>query len=224
MKRSPPIDPILLDDAALREHIRARLAAVPRDALVEDWRIGGASPARRAELRRFFPADPVHAAVLVPLVERPGGLTVLLTQRASHLKNHAGQISFPGGRVEPQDRDVVDAALRESEEEVGLDRRHVSVVGLLPDHLIVTGFRVTPVVAFVSPGFSLRLDPTEVDEAFEVRLASIFDARNHVKRIRRFEDQEIELTDLPLEGRNIWGATAGMLLTFYRLLRDEDGG
>ena len=224
MKLSSPVDPALLDDAALREHIRTRLASVPRDALVEDWRIGGASPARRAELRRFFPADPVHAAVLVPLVERPGGLTVLLTQRATHLKNHAGQISSPGARVAPRYLDVVDAALRESEEEIGLDRRHVSVVGLLPDHLIATGFRVTPVVGFVSPGFALRLDPTEVDEAFEVRLASIFDARNHVKRIRRFEDQEIELTDLPLEGRNIWGATAGMLLTFYQLLRGEDGG
>ncbi len=216
-------DPSLLDDLALRAHIRARLAMVPRDAAIEDWRIGGASPERRAALRRFFPTDPVHAAVLVPLVERPAGLTVLLTQRASHLKNHAGQISFPGGRVEPGDLDVEHAALRESEEEIGLDRRFVSIVGLLPDHLIVSGFRVTPVVGFVAPGFELALDPTEVDEAFEVPLASIFDPRNHVKRIRRFEDQEIELTDLPCEGRNIWGATAGMLLTFYRLLRGEDG-
>lgn len=219
-----PIDPVALDGTALRELIRARLAAVPRDAAVEDWRLGGASASRRAELRRFFPADPVHAAVLVPLVERPEGLTVLFTQRAGHLKNHAGQISFPGGRIEDGDLDVVDAALRESEEEIGLDRRHVTIAGLLPDHLIVSGFRVTPVVGFVSPGFSLRLDPTEVDEAFEVRLASLFDPRNHVKRMRRFEDQEIELTDLPVDGRNIWGATAGMLLTFYRLLRGEDAG
>ncbi len=218
------IDPVSLDGTALRALIRERLAAAPRDAAIEDWRLGGASAQRRAELRRYFPPDPVHAAVLVPLVERPAGLTVLLTQRAGHLKNHAGQISFPGGRIEHGDLDVVDAALRESEEEIGLQRRHVTVAGLLPDHLIVTGFRVTPVVGFVAPGFSLRLDPTEVEDAFEVPLASVLDSRNHVRRMRRFEDQEIELTDLPLEGRNIWGATAGMLLTFYRLLRGEDGG
>lgn len=216
------IEPAALAPQQLRELIRARLDGAPRDTTVEDWRIGAATPARRAELRRFFPADPVHAAVLVPLIERPAGLTVLLTQRAGHLKKHPGQISFPGGRIEPHDADVVQAALRESEEEIGLPRRHVSVVGLLPDHLIVTGFRVTPVVGFVAPGFELKLDPTEVDDAFEVPLAALFDPRNHVRRVRRFEDQEIELTDLPFEGRNIWGATAGMLLTFYRLLRGED--
>ncbi len=222
MPAATPIDPATLDPASLRELIVARLAASPRDAAVDDWRIGAASPQRRTELRRFFPEHPVHAAVLMPLVEHPSGLTVLLTQRAGHLANHPGQISFPGGRVEPQDPDVVHAALRESAEEIGLDRRHVSVAGLLPDHLVVTGFRVTPVVAFVRPGFELRLDPTEVDDAFEVPLAALLDPRNHVRRIRRFEDQEIELTDLPFEGRNIWGATAGMLLTFYRLLRGED--
>lgn len=222
MSAVEPIEPGALDRDALRALIVARLAVAPRDAAIEDWRIGAASPARRAELRRFFPAEPVHAAVLVPLVERPAGLTVLLTQRAGHLKKHPGQISFPGGRVEPGDADVVHAALREAEEEVGLERRHVTIAGLLPDHLIVSGFRVTPVVGFVRPGFELRIDPTEVDNAFEVPLAALFDPRNHVRRIRRFEDQEIELTDLPFEGRNIWGATAGMLLTFYRLLRGED--
>lgn len=216
------VDPAQLDPGALRELICSALAGVPRDAAVEDWRIGVATPERRAQLRRFYPADPVHAAVLMPLVERPHGLNVLLTQRANHLKNHAGQISFPGGRIEPGDADVVAAALRESAEEIGLEGRFVSIAGLLPDHLIITGFRVTPVVGFVAPGFQLRLDPTEVDEAFEVPLAALFDPRNHVKRIRRFEDQEIELTDLPCEGRNIWGATAGMLLSLYRLLRGED--
>ncbi|MCU0758251.1 MAG: CoA pyrophosphatase [Steroidobacteraceae bacterium] len=222
MSAATPIEPGALDPLALRTLIVERLASAPREGVVEDWRIGAATPERRAELRRFFPVDPVHAAVLVPLVERPDGLTVLLTQRAGHLKKHPGQISFPGGRVETDDPDVVHAALRETEEEVGLDRAHVTIAGLLPDHLIVTGFRVTPVVGFVRPGFRLRLDPTEVDDAFEVPLAALFDPRNHVRRIRRFEDQEIELTDLPFEGRNIWGATAGMLLTFYRLLRGED--
>lgn len=222
MPAATPIDPATLDPASLRELIVARLAAAPRDAAVEDWRIGAATSQRRAELRRFFPANPVHAAVLVPLVEHGDGLTVLLTQRASHLANHPGQISFPGGRVEPRDLDVVHAALRESEEEIGLERRHVTIAGLLPDHLLSTGFRVTPVVGFVRPGFRLQLDPTEVDEAFEVPLAALLDSRNHVQRIRRFDDLEIELTDLPFEGRNIWGATAGMLLSFYRLLRGED--
>jgi 8-oxo-dGTP pyrophosphatase MutT (NUDIX family) len=164
----------------------------------------------------------IPAAVLVPLVQRPTGLTVLLTQRSGHLKNHAGQISFPGGRVESSDADAVDAALRESEEEIGLDRRHVEVVGFLPDHMIITGFRVTPVVAFVTPDFTLQLDRTEVDDAFEVPLSFLLDQRNHVRRLRRFEGHEVELTDMPWESRNIWGATAGMLLTFYRLLRGED--
>ena len=98
----------------------------------------------------------------------------------------------------------------------------VSVAGYLPDHLVVTGYRVTPVVGFVTPGFALELDPTEVDDAFEVPLAFLLDGRNHVPRVRRFEGHDVELIDMPYGERNIWGATADMLLTLYRLLRGED--
>lgn len=158
------------------------------------------------------------AAVLVPLVERPEGLTVLLTQRATHLKNHAGQISFPGGRTEPQDASPLATALRETEEEIGLARELVTVAGYLPDHLIVSGYRVTPVVGFVRADFALALDETEVQSTFEVPLAHVFDPANHVRRKRAFGELEVELIDIPFGSRNIWGATAGMLLTFYRMM------
>jgi 8-oxo-dGTP pyrophosphatase MutT (NUDIX family) len=176
----------------------------------------------RPELRQVFTAKPVPAAVLVPIVDHPAGLTVLLTQRASHLKNHAGQISFPGGRVEAGDADAAEAALREAQEEIGLGRERVEVVGYLPDHIIISGYVATPVVGLVRPGFELSLDRTEVDEAFEVPLNFLLDPRNHVPRTRRYANVEYQLTEMPWGERNIWGATAGMLLTLYRVLRGED--
>jgi 8-oxo-dGTP pyrophosphatase MutT (NUDIX family) len=188
---------------------------------IEEWRLSGLPAAQSLRLRTLFPANPVPAAVLVPIVERPGGATVLLTQRATHLKNHAGQISFPGGRMEPSDPTPLATALRETEEEIGLAPGLVRVAGYLPDHLIVSGYRVTPVVGFVAPGFRLALDETEVQETFEVPLAHVFDPANHVPRTRVFGDVEVELIDIPYGSRNIWGATAGMLLTFYRLLVRE---
>jgi 8-oxo-dGTP pyrophosphatase MutT (NUDIX family) len=201
---------------------RARIAASLRDSVpihdIEQWRLAGLSAEQSRRLREYFPLDPVPAAVLVPIVDRPEGLTVLLTQRATHLKNHAGQISFPGGRMESQDATPVDAALRETEEEIGLERERVTVVGFLPDHLIVSGYRVTPVVGFVRPPFELRLDATEVQETFEVPLAHVFDARHHVPRKRRFGDTDYELLDIPYGPRNIWGATAAILLTFHHLV------
>jgi 8-oxo-dGTP pyrophosphatase MutT (NUDIX family) len=160
--------------------------------------------------------------VLLPIVDRGDALTVLLTERASDLRHHAGQISFPGGRIESGDADAIDAALREADEEIGLPRTHVEVVGLLPDHLIVTGFRVTPVVSIVRPGYSLALDRSEVADVFEVPLPFFLDPANHVRRRRRFEQHEVELTDMPYGSRNIWGATASMLMTLYRVLRGED--
>jgi 8-oxo-dGTP pyrophosphatase MutT (NUDIX family) len=148
---------------------------------------------------------------------------VLLTERASDLRHHAGQISFPGGRIEPEDASVVEAALREAYEEIGLARERVDIIGFLPDHFIVSGFRVTPVVGFVAADYALQLDRREVADAFEVPLPFLLDPANHVRRRRRFENHEVELTDLPWGERNIWGATAGMLLTLYRVLRGEDG-
>jgi 8-oxo-dGTP pyrophosphatase MutT (NUDIX family) len=177
------------------------------------------APAELEALRDLLPSELSRAAVLVPIVEREAGLTVLLTQRATHLKHHAGQISFPGGRIEQGDAGPWEAALRESEEEIGLPREHVRLAGYLGDHFVITGFVVTPVVGFVRPGFELRLDVTEVEEAFEVPLAFLLDPANHVPRERHFAGRTFKGYDIPYQGRNIWGATAVMLLSLYRLVR-----
>jgi len=169
-------------------------------------------------MRKMFPAEPARAAVLVPLVERPAGLQVLLTQRASHLKNHPGQISFPGGRIESADAGPWEAALRETQEEIGLEPQFVTRAGYLQDHLVISGFRVTPAVGFVQPGFRLRLDETEVENVFEVPLEFVLDQRNHLPRDRSIAGHTIVTHEIPYEGRQIWGATASMLITFARLL------
>jgi 8-oxo-dGTP pyrophosphatase MutT (NUDIX family) len=186
-----------------------------------DWRLLGVDTERSRRLQQHFPSNPVPAAVLVPLVDHPQGLTILLTQRATHLANHSGQISFPGGRLEPTDPDVASAALREAQEEIGLDPVHVRVFGYLPDHIVISGFRVTPVLALVTPPFSLDLNPAEVAGVFEVPVSHVFDSRNHQARMRRVGDEELLLYDIPWEGQTIWGATAGMLLTFMRMLERE---
>jgi 8-oxo-dGTP pyrophosphatase MutT (NUDIX family) len=171
-------------------------------------------------LRKMFPAEPARAAVLVPLVERPTGLQVLLTQRASHLKNHPGQISFPGGRIETADAGPWEAALRETREEIGLEPQFVTRAGYLQDHLVISGFRVTPAVGFVQPGFNLHLDETEVENVFEVPLEFVLDLRNHLPRDRSIVGHTVITHEIPYEGRQIWGATASMLITFARLLRE----
>jgi 8-oxo-dGTP pyrophosphatase MutT (NUDIX family) len=205
----------------LKARILRRFAgSLPRHELA-DWRLLGVDSELSRRLHQYFPSDPVPAAVLVPLVDHPQGLTILLTQRATHLANHSGQISFPGGRVEPTDPDVASAALREAQEEIGLDPAHVRVFGYLPDHIVISGFRVTPVLALVTPPFSLDLNPAEVAGVFEVPASHVFDTRNHQARLRRVGDEELMLYDIPWEGRNIWGATAGMLLTFMRMLEPE---
>lgn len=171
-------------------------------------------------LRKLFPAEPARAAVLVPLVERPAGLHVLLTQRASHLKHHPGQVSFPGGRIEPADAGPWEAALREAQEEIGLEPNYVTRAGYLQDQLVISGFRVTPAVGFVQPGFNLRLDETEVECAFEVPLEFLLDVRNHLPRDRSVAGHKVVTHEIPYEGRQIWGATASMLISFARMLRE----
>ena len=161
------------------------------------------------------------AAVLVPLVERASGWTVLLTQRSATLKDHAGQISFPGGRIEPGDADAWQAALREAHEEIGLSSSFVEFAGYLPDHWVGTGFRVTPAVAFINPAFELRIATEEVHDVFEVPLDYILDEANHKSRRMQLGDITVEVYDIPYAGRVIWGATAGMLLTFRLMLQER---
>ena len=161
--------------------------------------------------------------MLVPIVDRPGGLTVLLTERAAELRRHPGQISFPGGHLEPADQDPVAAALRETEEEIGLPRAQVEVLGFLNDQLMLTGYRVTPVVGLVRPPFTLVLDPREVASTFELPLAVVLDPHHHQRRTRTLGGREIELIELAHGPHRIWGATAGMLIDLYQLLTDTAG-
>lgn len=174
---------------------------------------------------REWPSAPeslIPAAVLVPVVERDSGLTVLLTRRTAHLRDHAGQISFPGGRREDGDASAVATALREAQEEVGLDPVKVEVLGVLPEYRTGTGFVVAPVVALVHPPLDLKLDDFEVAEAFETPLSFVIDPANHKRHRGERQGQVREFHAMPWEGYYIWGATAGMLLNLQRFLVAQD--
>lgn len=151
------------------------------------------------------------AAVLFPIIDHPEQPTVLLTRRTAHLRDHAGQISFPGGRVEASDRSPVDTALRETEEEIGLARQHVEVLGFLPEYRTGTGFAVTPVVGRVQPPFTLTPDACEVAEVFEVPLAFLLDPGNHQRHSAEIRGAIRHYYAMPWQSYFIWGATAGMI-------------
>jgi 8-oxo-dGTP pyrophosphatase MutT (NUDIX family) len=174
--------------------------------------------------RRFTDREPTRASVLVPLVQREE-VTVLLTRRADHLTDHPGQISFPGGRAEPQDVDAIATALRETEEEIGLNARHIDVLGSLPQYTTGSGFVVTPVVALIEPPFAVEPDPFEVAEVFEVPLAFLMAPAHHRRHaveaggaMREFFSMPWHNASEPRQRYFIWGATAGMLRNFYRFL------
>jgi len=186
-------------------------AAAFRHALRSDRGLPGMTPPS-TELR--------PAAVLVALVDHAHGMAVLLTQRTAHLSAHAGQIAFPGGSIEEDDPDPVAAALRETEEEVGLARDRVSVVGRLDTYVTGTGFEITPIVGLVAPPLALAIDAFEVAEAFEVPLAFILDRRNYHRIERAVGTGSRSFFALPFEGRNIWGATAGLLVNLAEVLAD----
>lgn len=161
----------------------------------------------------------ISAAVLVPLVVRDAQINILFTKRTEHLHHHPGQISFPGGQVEPGDFSLIDTALRETEEEIGLDRRCVELIGPLPDYLTGTGFCVTPVVGLVRTPFTLALDTFEVAEAFEVPLSHFLDPANHQRHSMEYQGQIRHFHAMPYNDYYIWGATAGIIMSLYQLLQ-----
>jgi len=163
---------------------------------------------------------PIPAAVLVPVINRAHGPTLMFTQRTSHLNDHAGQISFPGGRVEEVDSDREATALREAEEETGLERSRIDVLGRLPEYDIMTGFRVTPVVGWVEPPFELRPDPFEVEKVFEVPLEFFLDPVNHQAHSREVDGLVRHYYAMPYQEHYIWGATAGMVRILYQILAE----
>lgn len=160
-----------------------------------------------------------EAAVLIPLLLKEDGLSVLLTQRTNHLRDHAGQISFPGGRMDPGDAGPNDTALRESEEEIGLDRNRVEIIGHMPQYLTVSGYSVTPVVGLVQAQAEYVLDEFEVADVFDVPLQFLMDPANHQVRMWQSEQGSRRFYAMPYENRFIWGATAGMLRNLYHLLK-----
>jgi 8-oxo-dGTP pyrophosphatase MutT (NUDIX family) len=200
----PDSAPLRLDLAEVRRRLASR--SQPEFAVFGDDGTEGREAAN------------IAAAVLIPLVPHPEGLTVLFTRRTAHLKSHAGQVSFPGGRVEPGDASAEFTALREAEEEIGLSRDQVEILARLPDYRTRTGFRVTPVVALVQPPLELAPDPREVEEVFEVPLAFLLDPTNRQRRTRQFQGISVGFYVFEYEGRVIWGATAGMLVNLYRML------
>jgi 8-oxo-dGTP pyrophosphatase MutT (NUDIX family) len=209
--------PALPDDALSPGAVRTRFADT------RDW-----TPEFTGDGRPIVDDPPTAASVLVPLVMRGGVLHVLLTRRTDHLRDHAGQISFPGGRAEPDDPSAIHTALREAEEEVGLAREHVDVLGQLNTYTTVTSYVVTPVVALVRPQFSLRLDRFEVEEAFEVPLSFLMAPAHHRRHELSLDGRRRQFLSMPWSGTDasgqprqyfIWGATAAMLRNLYWFLR-----
>jgi 8-oxo-dGTP pyrophosphatase MutT (NUDIX family) len=197
------------------DEIRRRLTAAPASAAARALAGDLGVVAERTTL--------TPASVLVPIVAREESLTVLLTRRTAHLRSHSGQISFPGGRVEPQDAGPEATALRETQEEIGLPPDRIELIGTLSEYHTRTGYRITPIVGVVAPPFSLQADAQEVDAIFEVPLSFLLDPRNHQRHEREFEGRMVSYFAMPYGDHYIWGATAAMLVNLYRQLVAADG-
>lgn len=194
---------LLLDVAGLKERLKGTPPA---------FSVYGDDGAGRGEVAH------TAASVLVPIVDRASGLSVIFTKRTTHLKAHSGQVSFPGGRAEPEDPTPEFTALREAQEEIGLAMESVEVLARLPDYFTRTGFRVTPVVGLLTPPLALVPDPREVEEVFEVPLDVLLDPKNHALESREIQGRRVGYYVIRHGERAIWGATAGMVVNLYRQL------
>lgn len=203
----PPIDP---------QRLTARFV---RQRFAEDSPTWAPEQVDERNLLKF--PNPKRASVLIPLVQRGNDLTVLLTQRTAHLANHGGQVSFPGGRAEEFDASPIETALRETEEEIGLSRRHIEIVGVMPEYMTGTGYKVRPVAGIVTPPFELTADANEVAEIFEVPLGFLMNGANHERRSVEFPEGtgRRSFYAMPYERYFIWGATAAMLRNLFHFLR-----
>ncbi|CAN0655719.1 CoA pyrophosphatase [Nitratireductor aquimarinus] len=197
------------------EEFRRRAARQQGPAGAEDYGDHSLNPDLREMIVRPGLRD---AAVLIPVVDHADGASVILTQRTLALRNHSGQIAFPGGRIDPEDVSPEAAALREADEEIGLRPRIVDVVGRMPDYSTGSGYRIAPVLGIVRPGFRLHLNPDEVDAAFEVPLAFLMDPANHRRESRLWQEKERFYYTMPFGERFIWGVTAGIIRTLYERL------
>lgn len=204
MQPGIPESPLKLDIEALRQRLARRGA--PEFTVFGDDGTEGREAASTA------------AAVLIPVIGHAQALTVLFTKRTAHLKSHSGQVSFPGGRAEPQDPSAEFTALREAREEIGLAPERVEIIGRLPDYRTRTGFRVAPVVGLVTPPLVLTPDPNEVEEIFEVPLHFLLDPANRQRHTREWQGRTVGFYVFEHGGRTIWGATAAMLVNLYRML------
>ena len=202
-------------------HIRDRLAGtqMPEDPLAVVMPTG--SEKWPDDLRRKMCEDLRPAAVLIPIIERADSPSVLLTQRSAVLKNHAGQVSFPGGRMESADADITETALRETHEEVGIRPEQVDVAGYLPPMLTVTGYAVTPIVGLVQSGFSLTLDEREVEYTFEVPLAFLLDDKNQLSSQREVHGVTVPIVEFNYASQRIWGATANIIVEFREIILEN---
>lgn len=200
----------------MRKIITERIAALQDKTGIVGDRIVGPAPGGLPDAAALQPA-----AVLVGLVERRQGLSVLFTRRTAHLSTHAGQVSFPGGRCEACDENAVATALRETHEEVGVPPELVQVVGALDEYRTGTGFSITPVVGFLAEDFPLKPDPFEVDEVFEVPFDFLMDPRNHKRERIHWKGAMREYFAMPYDGHYIWGATAGIIRNFYEHIRGD---